>query len=64
MGMWMDGHGVLTFAGYAAAVLLVGAVLHHGVERPFLRLRERYVGFSRTRPVKSGVGVLLASTLK
>jgi peptidoglycan/LPS O-acetylase OafA/YrhL len=55
IGVWLDGHGVLTFAGYAAVVLLVGAVLHHGVERPFLRLRERYVGHSRTRPVKTGV---------
>jgi peptidoglycan/LPS O-acetylase OafA/YrhL len=49
VGAKLDGHGVLTFAGYAGAVLLVGALLHHGVERPFLRLRERYLNSSRTR---------------
>jgi len=48
MGDHLDGHGVLTFAGYAAAVLLVGALLHHGVERPFLRLRDRLLKSART----------------
>jgi len=41
LGSVLDGHGVLTFAGYAAATLLVGAALHYGVERPFLHLRDR-----------------------
>ena len=42
-GARLDGHGVLTFAGYALAVLLVGALLHYGVERPFLQLRQRFL---------------------
>ena len=33
-------HGLAAFAIYAVAVFLVGALLHYGVERPFLRLRE------------------------
>jgi peptidoglycan/LPS O-acetylase OafA/YrhL len=33
--------GVLAFTCYAAAALAVGAGLHYGIERPFLRLRER-----------------------
>jgi peptidoglycan/LPS O-acetylase OafA/YrhL len=37
---WADGHGVVSLLIYAAAVLLVGAVLHYLVERPCLRLRE------------------------
>ncbi|MFI4958891.1 MAG: acyltransferase family protein [Lysobacterales bacterium] len=32
--------GLLAFATYAAAALLLGAALHYLVERPFLRLRE------------------------
>jgi peptidoglycan/LPS O-acetylase OafA/YrhL len=40
-GARLDGHGVLTFAGYSSAVLAMGALLHYGVERPFLVLRER-----------------------
>jgi len=40
-GHWLDGHGVLTFAGYASAVLGVGALLYYGVERPFLTLRKQ-----------------------
>jgi peptidoglycan/LPS O-acetylase OafA/YrhL len=34
-------HGALAFALYAAAILSLGAMLHYGVERPFLRLRGR-----------------------
>ena len=34
-------HGVLAFATYALAVLLLGAALHYGVERPCLRWRDR-----------------------
>jgi peptidoglycan/LPS O-acetylase OafA/YrhL len=33
--------GVLRFATYALAVLAGGAALHYGVERPFLRWRDR-----------------------
>jgi peptidoglycan/LPS O-acetylase OafA/YrhL len=34
-------HGWAAFAIYAAAITALGAVLHYGVERPFLRLRDR-----------------------
>lgn len=34
-------HGVAVFAVYAAAALALGSALHLGVERPFLRLRDR-----------------------
>lgn len=37
----LRGQGVLMFALYAMAVLLLGASLHYLVERPFLQLRER-----------------------
>ena len=40
-GAALQGQRALTFATYALAVLLLGAVLHYLVERPFLRLRER-----------------------
>ncbi|MDR7295099.1 peptidoglycan/LPS O-acetylase OafA/YrhL [Pelomonas aquatica] len=33
--------GLALFAVYAAAIVLVGAALHHAVERPCLRLRDR-----------------------
>ena len=33
--------GVLTFAIYAMAALLGGALLYYGAERPFLQLREQ-----------------------
>jgi peptidoglycan/LPS O-acetylase OafA/YrhL len=33
--------GVALFALHAVAILAVGAALHHGVERPCLRLRDR-----------------------
>lgn len=35
-------HGWVAFLLYAAAILLFGALLHYGVERPFLRLRDRH----------------------
>ena len=41
LGRWVDGHGAWTFLVYAAAVLGIGALLHYGVERPFLKLRQR-----------------------
>ncbi len=42
MGKRLDGHAFVAFVVYAVAVLLAGALLHYGVERPFLRWRERY----------------------
>jgi peptidoglycan/LPS O-acetylase OafA/YrhL len=42
LGNHLDGHAFATFVVYAMAVLLVGALLHYGVERPFLRWRDRY----------------------
>ncbi|PXV52319.1 Peptidoglycan/LPS O-acetylase OafA/YrhL, contains acyltransferase and SGNH-hydrolase domains [Dyella jiangningensis] len=56
-GAWLDGHGVLTFAGYALAVLGVGAVLYYGVERPFLALRERVL---RQAPAKAHAAGVIA----
>ncbi|MCC8536815.1 acyltransferase family protein [Xanthomonas axonopodis pv. poinsettiicola] len=38
-GTVLEGRGVLAFAAYGVAALLAGAVLHYGVERPFLQLR-------------------------
>jgi peptidoglycan/LPS O-acetylase OafA/YrhL len=40
-GAWLEGKDVIAFAVYAVAVLLGGALLYYGVERPFLRWRER-----------------------
>jgi peptidoglycan/LPS O-acetylase OafA/YrhL len=37
----LEGHGLLAFSIYALAVLLLGAMLHYLIERPFLRLRDR-----------------------
>ncbi|AIF49269.1 acyltransferase family protein [Dyella japonica] len=54
-GAGLDGHGVLTFAGYASAVLAVGALLHYGVERPFLTLRERVVHQASASAQPSGL---------
>ena len=42
LGTRLQGQGVLAFAVYAAATLAAGAALHYSVERPFLRLRERW----------------------
>jgi peptidoglycan/LPS O-acetylase OafA/YrhL len=39
---WWDARGMFAFAIYAASALAAGAALHHGVERPFLRLRDRW----------------------
>ena len=46
-GAVLQDHVLLAFATYAAASLLVAAVLHYAVERPFLRLREKL--FARPR---------------
>lgn len=40
LGVRLQGHGALAFIIYALAALLLGAILHYLVERPFLRLRE------------------------
>jgi peptidoglycan/LPS O-acetylase OafA/YrhL len=40
-GEWLDDRGLLAFAVFAAATLLVGAVLHYAVERPALAWRDR-----------------------
>jgi peptidoglycan/LPS O-acetylase OafA/YrhL len=40
----LQGHGLLTFIVYALAALVVSALLHYSVERPFLRLREKLRG--------------------
>jgi peptidoglycan/LPS O-acetylase OafA/YrhL len=40
LGTQLEGRGLLAFAVYSAAVLLMGALLHYTVEGPFLRLRE------------------------
>lgn len=56
-GAWLDGRGVLTFAGYAMAVLGVGALLYYGVERPFLGLRKHVL---RQAPITAQTGGLMA----
>jgi peptidoglycan/LPS O-acetylase OafA/YrhL len=43
-GAQLEGRGLIAFAVYASAALLAGALLHHAVERPFLRLRDRFTG--------------------
>lgn len=40
-------HGLAAFAAYAVGILMLGTLLHYTVERPFLRLRSR---FMRSRP--------------
>ena len=42
-GEQLEGRGVIAFIAYAAAALVVGAGLHHAVEKPFLKLRGRLV---------------------
>jgi peptidoglycan/LPS O-acetylase OafA/YrhL len=44
--------GLALFAVYATAILLVGAALHYGVERPCLRLRDRLAA----QPQAGGLG--------
>lgn len=39
-GEQLAGHSLVAFAVYGAAALTAAAVLHHGVELPFLRLRD------------------------
>ena len=42
----LQGSRMLLFLSYALAVLLLGALLHYSVERPFLRSRDRRLGKS------------------
>ncbi|MHA6204500.1 acyltransferase family protein [Dyella soli] len=55
-GPSLDGHGVLSFAGYAVAVLASGALLHYGIERPCLRLRDRCLQAPASTPREVPVG--------
>ncbi|MGH8079510.1 MAG: acyltransferase family protein [Lysobacter sp.] len=41
-GESLQANGWLAFAAYAGAALLGGALLHYAIERPFLRLRDRF----------------------
>lgn len=41
-GPQLQDKGVLAFVAYGVAALAGGALLHYAVERPFLRLRERW----------------------
>jgi peptidoglycan/LPS O-acetylase OafA/YrhL len=41
LAAWSAVHGLAAFAVYALAIFATGALLHYGVERPFLRLRAR-----------------------
>lgn len=50
-GAALAGRGEIAFAVYAAATVLVGALLYYTVERPFLRVRERVPRFSGRLPV-------------
>ena len=42
-GEQMDGRGALAFAAYGLAALAAAALLHHAVERPFLKLRGHFM---------------------
>ncbi|WP_266156555.1 acyltransferase family protein [Dyella silvatica] len=48
----LEGHGALAFATYAVATLSVGSLLYLVLERPFLRLRERFSGSRATRQIQ------------
>jgi peptidoglycan/LPS O-acetylase OafA/YrhL len=48
----LEGHGALAFAIYAVATLGAGSLLYCVVERPFLRLRERFHGKHSTRQAR------------
>ena len=41
LSRWPAMHGLAAFAVYALAIAAAGALLHHAVEQPFLRLRTR-----------------------
>jgi peptidoglycan/LPS O-acetylase OafA/YrhL len=37
----LDGHPAAAFVVYTLAIVAAGAALYYGIERPFLRLRDR-----------------------
>ena len=51
-GAQLEGRGVIAFLAYAAAALAVAAVLYYAVEKPFLKLRGRFV---RRNPLQSTI---------
>lgn len=48
-GEVLAGRGVVAFAAFGVAALAAAALLHYGVERPFLRLRDRLLASRRAR---------------
>ncbi|HKR77988.1 MAG TPA: acyltransferase [Rhodanobacter sp.] len=50
---WPGVHGLAAFAMYALAIAATGALLHHAVERPFLRLRTRLVRTGSRRAIEA-----------
>lgn len=48
-GEVLAGRGVVAFAAFGVAALAAAALLHYGVERPFLRLRDRLLASQRAR---------------
>ncbi len=59
---WLQKQGLLTFAIYAVASLLAGALLYYGAERPFLRLREQLRSRQAVRVMGRGVALPSAET--
>ncbi|MEP6908066.1 MAG: hypothetical protein ABI858_08820, partial [Pseudoxanthomonas sp.] len=59
-GEALEGRGVMAFVAYAAAAVVVGAVLHHAVERPFLKLRRRFVRKSESEDAAGHAHVIHA----
>ena len=51
----MRASGATLFLVYAVATFLLGAALHYGVERPFLRWRDRRVSASSSGPAPATV---------
>jgi peptidoglycan/LPS O-acetylase OafA/YrhL len=46
-GEGLAGRGIVAFAAYGLAAVAAAALLHYGVERPFLRLRDRLLARKR-----------------
>lgn len=46
-GEALAGRGIVAFAAYGLAAVAAAALLHYGVERPFLRLRDRLLARKR-----------------
>ncbi len=64
LAAWPGLSGTLVFASYAAAVLALGAVLHYLVERPFLRLRDRFDDGLRLAAISADASVVTVSSLR